>query len=309
MVLRQLGVLAWAAVTAGVLAGPVLAAGEDIQWAARMRDAKEAYQAGDFAKAEVEIAAAVKVAESFGPQDDRLAQALGRQVMTYTVQEKYAAAEAPAKRAVETAEKINGPEHLNVARVLNDLAGICRSQGKLAEAEPLYRRALAIAEKTPAGAAATVGMVLRAISERAGFLGRLAVGLVGMAWTLATYLAVPVLVTKDVGPLDAVKESAALFKRTWGEQVVGNFGMGWVVVLAGLSWCIVSVLLMVLGAQISPWGVAAGAVVAVAGFVFLALLASALKGVYTAALYRYASTGEAGYFEPAMVENAFRPKR
>lgn len=181
--------------------------------------------------------------------------------------------------------------------------------------DPTVSDGLAIASKRMgsilgyAALAATVGMVLRAISERAGFLGRLAVGLVGMAWTLATYLAVPVLVTKDVGPLDAVKESAALFKRTWGEQVVGNFGMGWVVVLAGLSWCIVSVLLMVLGAHISPWGVAAGAVVAVAGFVFLALLASALKGVYTAALYRYASTGEAGYFEPAMVENAFRPKR
>jgi len=181
--------------------------------------------------------------------------------------------------------------------------------------DPTVSDGLAIASKRMgsilgyAALAATVGMVLRVISERAGFLGRLAVGLVGMAWTLATYLAVPVLVTKDVGPLDAVKESAALFKRTWGEQVVGNFGMGWVVVLAGLSWCIVSVLLMVLGAQISPWGVAAGAVVAVAGFVFLALLASALKGVYTAALYRYASTGEAGYFEPAMVENAFRPKR
>jgi len=157
--------------------------------------------------------------------------------------------------------------------------------------------------------AATVGMVLKAISERLGFLGRLAVGLVGMAWTLATYLAVPILVTKDVGPLDAVKESAELFKRTWGEQVVGNFGMGWVTVLAGFSWCLVSVLLVFVGAQLSPWGVAAAGVIAVAGFVFLALLASALKGVYTAALYRYASTGETGAFSTDIVANAFRPKR
>ncbi len=181
--------------------------------------------------------------------------------------------------------------------------------------DPTVSDGLAIASKRMgsilgyAAIAATVGMVLRAISERAGFLGRLAVGLVGMAWTLATYLAVPVLVTKDVGPFDAVKESAALFKRTWGEQVVGNFGMGWVAVLAGLSWALVSVGLIVLGAQASPWALAAAGVVSVTGFVFLALLSSALKGIYTAALYRYASTGDAGYFDPAIVGNAFRPKR
>ncbi|HSW31621.1 MAG TPA: DUF6159 family protein [Longimicrobiales bacterium] len=181
--------------------------------------------------------------------------------------------------------------------------------------DPTISDGLAIASKRMgailgyAAVAATVGMLLRAISERSGFLGRIAVGLVGMAWSLATYLAVPVLVTKDVGPLDAIKESASLFKRTWGEQVVGSFGMGWAVFSAVLSWCLFSVLLIMLGAKISPVGALTAVAVAVAGFVFLALLASALKGVYTAALYRYAETGEAGYFDPAMVGNAFRPKR
>lgn len=181
--------------------------------------------------------------------------------------------------------------------------------------DPTVSDGLAIASKRMgsilgyAVMAATVGMVLRAISERSGILGRIAMGLVGMAWTLATYLAVPVLVTKDVGPIEAVKESAALFKRTWGEQVVGNFGMGWAIVAMGLSWALVSLGLIVVAAQISPWGVAAAGIVAVAGFLFLGLLASALKGIYTAALYRYASTGEAGYFDPGIIGNAFRPKR
>ena len=181
--------------------------------------------------------------------------------------------------------------------------------------DPTVSDGLAIASKRMgsilgyAVMAATVGMVLRAISERSGILGRIAMGLVGMAWTLATYMAVPVLVTKDVGPIEAVKESAALFKRTWGEQVVGNFGMGWAMVGMGLSWALVSVCLIVVAGQISPWGVAAAAAVAIAGFLFLALLGSALKGIYTAALYRYASTGEAGYFDPGIIGNAFRPKR
>jgi hypothetical protein len=160
-----------------------------------------------------------------------------------------------------------------------------------------------------AAIAATVGMVLRAISERSGFLGRIVVGLMGMAWTLATYLAVPVLVTKNVGPIDAVKESAALFKRTWGEQVVGNFGMGWAMSLVSLAWIAVSVGVGYVAAQVAPAAVLAVVGIGVLGLVFIGLLSSALKGIYTAALYRYASTGEAGSFAPEMVGRAFRPRR
>lgn len=126
--------------------------------------------------------------------------------------------------------------------------------------DPTVSDGLAIASKRMgaivgyAAVAATVGVVLRAISERSGIVGRIVVGLVGMAWTLATYLAVPVLVTRDVGPIDAVKESAALFKKTWGEQVAGNFGMGWAMVMAGLSWGLVSVLVIVDGADLAGSG-------------------------------------------------------
>lgn len=190
-------------------------------------------------------------------------------------------------------------------------AALIRSAG----GDPTVSDGLAIASKRMgaivgyAAMAATVGMLLQAVSQRSGFLGRIVMGLVGLAWTLATYLAVPILVTKDVGPLDAVKESAALFRRTWGEQVVGNFGLGWAVGLAGISWGIVSVGLMVLGAQFSGWGAATAGVVAVTGFLLLAVVSSALKGIYTAALYRYASTGESGPMDPAMVEHAFRRGR
>ena len=43
-------------------------------------------------------------------------------------------------------ENALGPEHPNVATSLNNLAGLYEDQGKYAEAEPLYRRALAIQE-------------------------------------------------------------------------------------------------------------------------------------------------------------------
>ncbi|MFL7869629.1 MAG: DUF6159 family protein, partial [Anaerolineales bacterium] len=79
---------------------------------------------------------------------------------------------------------------------------------------------------------ATVGMVLRMISERSGTLGRIVISLVGLAWNLATYLAVPVLVIEGLGPVEAIKRSTGLLKKTWGEQIVGNFSIGLIFVLA-----------------------------------------------------------------------------
>jgi hypothetical protein len=158
--------------------------------------------------------------------------------------------------------------------------------------------------------AATVGVLLRAIQERAGILGRIVTGLIGVVWNLATFLAVPVLVSEEVGPVEAVKRSASLLRETWGEQVVGNFGVGTVTGLAGFALTVTFVPLVVLAAaSTSPWllGLTIGAYVF--SLMALALASATLSGIYTAAVYRYAAEGEVGEgFEPAMVEGAFRPK-
>jgi hypothetical protein len=180
--------------------------------------------------------------------------------------------------------------------------------------DPTVSDGLAIASKRMgsilgyAVIAATVGMVLRMLSERAGILGRIAISLVGMAWTLATYLTVPVLVTKDIGPIDAVKESAMVFKRTWGEQVVGNFGMGWAIFLIMLAWTALSGLVLWLVAPMGGGAVLPAIGITVFGYILLGLFASALGGIYRAALYRYAMTGEVDAFDPSIMGNAFRPK-
>ena len=44
-------------------------------------------------------------------------------------------------------EKALGRDHPDVARSLNNLAGLYRDQGRYADAEPLYQRSLAIREK------------------------------------------------------------------------------------------------------------------------------------------------------------------
>ena len=74
-------------------------------------------------------------------------------------------------------------------------------------------------------------MLLKALEERLGFIGQIVVNLIGLAWTVSTFLVVPVLVHQNVGPIDAVKESASMLKKTWGENIIANAGMGLVFML------------------------------------------------------------------------------
>ena len=157
---------------------------------------------------------------------------------------------------------------------------------------------------------ATVGMVLRALQERAGFIGSWIVGLLGVAWTLATFLVVPVLVNKDVGPVDAVKESAQLLKRTWGENLIGNVGIGLafglltiLVFLAGLALVFVAI------STHSASVIVVTVALCIAAVLTLAVIQGALHGIYSAAVYRYAEEGDAGTgFDKALVADAFKIK-
>ncbi len=159
--------------------------------------------------------------------------------------------------------------------------------------------------------AATVGMILRAIQERVGFIGRIVVALLGVGWTVATFLVVPVLAARDVGPVEAIKQSAGLMKDTWGENVMGQVGLG-----AAFGFIFLGVI--VCGAILVAGAIAAGSVfliVVALGATVLAiaitgLVQSALTGIYAAALYRYAVTGKgtAG-FEAEAMQLAFVPKK
>ena len=157
---------------------------------------------------------------------------------------------------------------------------------------------------------ATVGMILRMISERSSTLGRIVISLVGLAWNLATYLAVPVLVIEGVGPVEAIKRSTGLLKKTWGEQIAGNFSIGLIFVLATVLVILIGIPFFILAVSLESLALMiAFGLIFVLVLVFLGLINSTLTGIYVAAVYRYAAEGQAsGFFDEQMVQGAFRLK-
>lgn len=152
---------------------------------------------------------------------------------------------------------------------------------------------------------ATVSMIIRLVKERLGFLGRLIGGLAGMAWNLVTYLVLPVMVLEGATTKPAVKRSADLFRGTWGENVLGNVGIG-----------VISVLLILPSLVLIGLGAAAGGAlalvllgIAMLWFIGVVVVTSALSGIYQTALYHYAAERAVPReFAGTDLDRAFPPK-
>ena len=154
---------------------------------------------------------------------------------------------------------------------------------------------------------ATVSVVLRAIEQRVGALGRLVVGLVGLAWSLVTFLVLPLIVIEGVGVGDAIRGSKDLFKRTWGENVAAQVGFG----LLGFLAVLPGVLIAFVGASVG--GAIAGVAILAAVIWIIGAVAAvaAMSVIFQTALYHFAVDGKvpSGYFSDAAMRSAFAPKR
>ncbi|HEU5306623.1 MAG TPA: DUF6159 family protein, partial [Acidimicrobiia bacterium] len=150
---------------------------------------------------------------------------------------------------------------------------------------------------------ATVTMILQAIEERFGVIGTIVARLVGLAWNLVTFLVVPILVLEDLGVGDALRRSKDLFKKTWGENVIGQFGLGAV----GFLLMIPGLILIGIGVAIGTAGIIIFGAVGVIWLLVSAVVVSALSGIYRTALYHYAAHGEVpGEFSGIDFGAAFR---
>ncbi len=188
---------------------------------------------------------------------------------------------------------------------------------RLRGGDPTFRDGLKIASGRLgsiagyAAIAATVGVVIQLLRSRSNTLGNVGAGVLNVAWGVSTFLVVPVLVAEDIGPADAVRRSGSLLKKTWGEQIAGNFSLGLIGFLAALAVALVGGLL-VAGAAATGSSIAIGGAVTllIIAIAVIAVIFSALNAIYKAAVYEYAADGiAASAFGQDALTNAFVPKK
>jgi hypothetical protein len=143
-----------------------------------------------------------------------------------------------------------------------------------------------------AAISATVGVALRWVGEKFGFIGRLIEGSLGLVWTVATFLVVPVLAAEGIGPIKAIERSGQLLGETWGENIIGNAGISVVTSLVAMVFIFTGAA-GVYGFQSgNEWGLPLATLSGVA-LIAIFLVSATLSGIYQAAVYYFTLTGNA----------------
>jgi hypothetical protein len=154
---------------------------------------------------------------------------------------------------------------------------------------------------------ATVGLILRLLEDRFNnLIGQIVLSLIGAAWSLITYFVIPVMIFEEKGTFAAMKESIGLFRKAWGESIIGQASISIIFVILAL------VGLIPVGIALLAGSSTAFVVLLAVYVIYLAVLmviGSALQGIYNTALYLYAKNGTVPEaFTREIVETAFVPK-
>ncbi len=148
--------------------------------------------------------------------------------------------------------------------------------------------------------AATVGMILKTIQERAGAIGGMITGLIGMVWGIATFFVVPVLAFEEVTPIQAVKRSASIIKEKWGESLGANFSFGLFSILG--FFLVVLPTGFIFGAALHP---VAGIIMGIILFLILQTVVSAASMIFLTAAYEHVNDNPNQYFDDDLLDDMF----
>lgn len=148
--------------------------------------------------------------------------------------------------------------------------------------------------------AATVGVILKTLEDRLGFVGKIIISIVGMVWSIATFFVVPVIAYENVSPIQAVKRSGQIMKEKWGEAIGANFSFFLFYLLGFAAIAVVTVLLFFVHPLVA---IAAG----VLSVFFLIAVVSAAETVFLAAAYRHVNDEPVAFYDSEVLDNVFVP--
>ena len=161
--------------------------------------------------------------------------------------------------------------------------------------------------------AGAVGYLIRTLEQRFGFIGRLILGLLGTAWSIACVFVIPVIITEAdaVNPFAVLKKSAITLRQTWGESLIGYAGVSLgsgLLVLLSLVWLAAGIGLAVVLQSI--WLGAAVFAVWLLGVIVLGYLTGIASQIFRCALYLYATQGTLPQpYDEQMMQMAWKVKK
>jgi hypothetical protein len=154
---------------------------------------------------------------------------------------------------------------------------------------------------------ATVGFLLKMVESRSEKVGAFVADLLGLAWSIATYFVIPVIVVEKLGPIDAIKRSGSILRRAWGESFVGNQSIGLFVFLFSIVACLPAALGIM---SHVPALMIAGIAITALALVIIAAISAALHSILLAAIYVFAADGRVpDAFDRSALQAAFAPRR
>jgi hypothetical protein len=115
---------------------------------------------------------------------------------------------------------------------------------------------------------------------------RIIIGLVWWMWNILTFFSFPLMIIKKMWPKDAIKESGALFKKTWWERAMIHVWIGFLFFFLYLLLIILSIGIMYTGLI---W---IGIIILLWGMLFLLILGSTCDTIIKTILLHYATTWE-----------------
>ena len=150
--------------------------------------------------------------------------------------------------------------------------------------------------------AATVGTLLKAIQENAGWIGKLIAGAFGLVWGITTFFVVPIIAYENLGPINAFKRSASLMKQKWGESIGSTFSLGLIQFVGTLVIVGVAVLMATF---INPViGIGLGIIL----LFIMYTITSAIKTVFISMVYQNVNGNVEEHFNQQLIDGLFAKK-
>lgn len=161
--------------------------------------------------------------------------------------------------------------------------------------------------------AGLVGLIIKTIEQRMALVGRIIARIIGVAWSIASIFVIPVLAREEenANPFAALRKSATVLRRTWGEALIGYAGLSFanMLIVLGSMFFLIGTIVVTTALHLY-WLLILAVASWLVGIFVWSYVSGVASNVYRGALYLYASEGLiVAPYNQEMLDAAWKFKR